>query len=55
MTTATGRAAQRRYAEVISMWVSKFNTAEIAEQLDLKEPQVARWVANYQNLMHGGQ
>jgi hypothetical protein len=52
MTTAKGRAAHSRYAEVISMWVAKFDTSEIAAQLAIKEPEVARWVANYQDVMH---
>ena len=54
MAAATGRAAQRRYAEVISMWAAKFDTSEIAAQTALPEAEVARWVANYQEMMHGG-
>ncbi len=54
MATATGRAAQRRYAEVIGMWAAKFDTSEIAAQINLPEAEVARWVANYQDVMHAG-
>jgi hypothetical protein len=48
------RQQLRRYAEVLSMWHARFDTAEIAGRLQLPEGLVARWVANYRDLMHGG-
>lgn len=32
------------------MWLSKFDTSEIAGQLGLPECLVARWVANFRDL-----
>jgi hypothetical protein len=35
---------------VISFWLSRFDTAEIAQRLDLPEWLVARWVANFRDM-----
>lgn len=40
----------KRYREVISLWLSKYDTAEIAKQLDLPEYLVANWVANFRDV-----
>jgi hypothetical protein len=45
------RAQLKRYREVISMWLSKYDTAEIARELNLPEWLAARWVANFRDLM----
>lgn len=42
---------RKRYAEAISMWCSSFNSAEIAHELKLPEHIVARWIANFQDVM----
>lgn len=49
----TERAALNKYADVIAMWTSRFDTAEIAAKLELPESMVARWVANFRDQMHG--
>jgi transposase-like protein len=51
MTTAE-RIALKRYAQVIALWTSRFDTAEIAARLDVPEAIVARWVANFRDQMH---
>lgn len=48
---AVSRAQLKKYREVISFWLSRFDTAEIACQLDLPEWLVARWVANFRDMM----
>ncbi|WP_407155198.1 hypothetical protein [Bradyrhizobium sp. STM 3557] len=48
---AVSRAQLRKYREVIAWWLSRFDTAEIAERLDLPEHLVARWVANFRDVM----
>jgi hypothetical protein len=45
------RAQLKRYRDVISMWLSKYDTAEIAKQQKLPEWMVALWVANFRDLM----
>lgn len=40
-----------RYADVLAMWTSKFDTSEIAGTLALPECLVAKWIANYRDLM----
>lgn len=45
------RAQLKRYAEVLAMWHSRYDTAEIAAHLRLLEPLVSTWVANYRDLM----
>lgn len=44
------RGSLKKYREVISMWLSRFDTCEIALQLDLPECLVASWVANFRDL-----
>lgn len=41
----------KHYAEAVSMWNARFDTAEIAAQLGVKECLVARWIANYRDIM----
>jgi hypothetical protein len=45
------KAQLKRYAAALAMWHGRFNTAEIATQLKLPESLVARWIANYRDLM----
>lgn len=45
------RSALKKYAEALAMWASKFDTTEIAVHLKLPEFTVAKWVANYRDLM----
>lgn len=45
------RAQLKRYHAVISMWVAKFDTAEIAAMQQLPEWMVTLWIANYRDLM----
>jgi hypothetical protein len=40
----------KKYRNVISMWLSRFDTAEIACDQDLPEWLVARWVANFRDM-----
>lgn len=46
----TERGALKRYAEAVSLWRARFDTAEIARRLDLPEATVARWVANFREM-----
>jgi hypothetical protein len=47
------RTQLRRYAEALAMWHSRFDTSEIAGQLQLPESLISTWIANYRDLMHG--
>lgn len=47
------REQLKKYREVISMWLSKFDTAEIAADQGLPEWLVARWVANFRDMTVG--
>jgi hypothetical protein len=40
----------KKYQRVIAMWLSKYDTSEIARDLDLPEWLVARWVANFRDM-----
>jgi hypothetical protein len=44
------REQLKKYQRVISMWLSKYDTAEIAAELDLPEWLVGRWVANFRDM-----
>ncbi|NUU41402.1 hypothetical protein [Tardiphaga robiniae] len=44
------REQLRKYRDVISMWLSRFDTQSIAQHLDLPEHLVVRWTANFQDL-----
>ncbi|MBR0700152.1 hypothetical protein JQ599_09595 [Bradyrhizobium diazoefficiens] len=44
------RTQLKRYREAISMWLSRFDTQEIADKLNLPEHLVASWVANFREL-----
>jgi hypothetical protein len=44
------REQLKKYRDVISMWLSKFDTAEIAAEKKLPEWLVARWVANFRDM-----
>lgn len=46
----SSRGHLKKYREVISMWLSKYDTSEIGAQLDLPECLVAAWVANFRDL-----
>lgn len=46
-TARQERASLRRYAEAIALWNARFDTAAIAERLNVAESIVARWVANF--------
>ena len=43
------RAALKWYAEAISLWNARLDTAEIAARIELPEGIVARWVANFRD------
>ena len=45
------RNALWKYAEVVSMWRARFDTYQIAVTLDLPEHLVARWVANFREML----
>jgi superfamily II RNA helicase len=45
------RAEIRRYADVIAMWGRGFDTQSIADRVELPEHQVARWVANFRDVV----
>lgn len=40
----------KKYRDVISLWLSKFDTQEIANETKLPECLVARWVANFRDM-----
>lgn len=44
------REQLKRYRDVISMWLNKYDTAEIAHETDLPESVVANWVANFRDM-----
>jgi hypothetical protein len=48
------RTQLKRYAEVLAMWHSRFDTDEIGRRVRLPEHLVTTWIANYRDLMHGG-
>lgn len=45
------RSELKRYAEAIAMWSARFDTSEIAAKLGLSESIVARWVANFRDVV----
>lgn len=47
------REQLKKYRDVISMWLSKYDTAEIAKELKLPEHLVAIWVANFRDMTRG--
>jgi hypothetical protein len=49
---ASGRTQIKSYAQVVALWSARYDTAEIAKLLDLPECIVARWVANFRDLLH---
>lgn len=46
----TSRQQLRLYREVITLWIHKRDTQEIADELNLPEHLVATWVANFREL-----
>jgi hypothetical protein len=48
---ADERADLRRYADAIAMWGRGFDTQSIADRLVIPEHQVARWVANFRDVV----
>lgn len=51
MTAGGGSRAQlKRYRDVISLWLSKYDTWEISQQTKLPESLVAKWVANFRDM-----
>lgn len=50
---AVSREDLRKYRDVISMWLSRFDTQSIALHVGLPEHLVARWTSNFQNLKNG--
>lgn len=44
------RERLKKYRDVISMWLSKYDTCEIGRELDLPESLVASWVANFRDM-----
>jgi hypothetical protein len=49
----TTRAQLKKYRDVISLWLSRYDTCEIAMQTDLPESIVANWVANFRDVAMG--
>lgn len=49
-TREVSRSQLKKYQRVIAMWLSKYDTSEIARDLDLPEWLVARWVANFRDM-----
>lgn len=45
------RAQLRLYADVTALWSAKLDSAEIARQTGLPEATVARWIANFRDVM----
>lgn len=50
MSAASDRAFLRQYADVISMWTAKYDSAEIAARLRIPEGIVAKWIAHFRDL-----
>jgi hypothetical protein len=44
------REQLKRYRDVISLWLNRYDTAEIAKQTELPESLVANWVANFRDM-----
>lgn len=47
------REQLKKYRDVISMWLSKYDTAEIAAETKPPEHLVAVWVANFRDMTRG--
>lgn len=47
----TERERMKKYATVISMWAARFDTAQIAEETNIEEHIVARWIASYREVV----
>lgn len=50
-TVGGGRAQLRLYAEVVALWMSRFDTFEIGERLGMPEHVAARYVANFRDVV----
>lgn len=48
--TPSAKQHLRRYADVIALWIARYDTSEIAAQLDLPESTVANWIANFRDV-----
>jgi hypothetical protein len=48
--TEVSREQLKRYRDVISMWLSKYDTWEIARETGLDESLVAAWVSNFRDM-----
>lgn len=48
--TAT-REQLRKYREVVALWCARFDTQSIADRTKLPEYLVARWVANFRDMV----
>lgn len=44
-----------KYSRALKMWCRKFNTAEIAAELDEPEHIVCRWIWHWREIARGGQ
>jgi len=44
------REQLKKYQRVISMWISKYDTWEIAKETGIPEPIIAAWVAHFRDL-----
>ena len=44
------REQLKKYREVISLWLSRYDTSEIGHLTELPEWLVARWVANFRDM-----
>lgn len=45
----------RKYVRALKLWCRKFNTAEIAKDLNEPEHVVQRWIWHWRELSRGGQ
>ncbi len=48
--TEVSREQLKKYRTVISLWLSRYDTNEIAIETGLPEWLVARWVANFRDM-----
>lgn len=44
------RAQLKLYGNAVTLWLRRYDTAEIAEQLGLPEHTISRWVANFRDV-----
>lgn len=50
MKINASRERLKKYGRVIALWLAKFDTFEIAAEVDLPECLVAAWVPNFRDM-----